>query len=124
MKQIDKASTSWKKATQRPNIIQAINNPKLFGALPRLQNLCTWASWMVVLKSIFGLPMTADELVIFSRHTGRTSPPKTGSKETISSSADVAVNLSSLRGHLLYSLLPGLWPVRHSRRDSRCDVSG
>src|SRR5262245_54268718 len=67
---------------KRPNIIQAIKNPKLFGSLPRLRSLETWTAWLVVLKAIFGLPMTADELVIFQRHTGRASPSLDGSKET------------------------------------------
>jgi Terminase large subunit, ATPase domain len=64
------------------NIIDAIRNRRLFGSLPRFKNLETWTSWLVVLKAIFGLPMTADDLVIFNRHTGRTSPPQGGSKET------------------------------------------
>ena len=36
----------------------------------------------MVLKAIFGLAMTADDLAIFQRHTGRMSPPANGSKET------------------------------------------
>jgi hypothetical protein len=63
------------------NIIDAIKNRRLFGALPRFKKLDTWAAWLVVLKAIFGLPMTADEFVVFNRHTGRTSPPLGGSKE-------------------------------------------
>jgi hypothetical protein len=35
-----------------------------------------------VLKAIFGLAMTAEDLVIFQRHSGRISPPLGGSKET------------------------------------------
>jgi hypothetical protein len=66
----------------QPTIIDAIKNPKLFGSLPRFKKLETWASWLVVLKAIFGLGMTADDLSIFQRHTGRTSPPIGGSKET------------------------------------------
>lgn len=67
---------------RKPNIIEAIKNPKLFGLLPRFRKLDTWAAWLVVLKAIFGLPMTADDLAVFNRHTGRTSPPPSGSKET------------------------------------------
>jgi Phage Terminase len=67
---------------RKPNIIEAIKNPKLFGSLPRFKKLESWASWLVVLKTIFGLPMTADDLVIFNRYTGRASPPTGGSKET------------------------------------------
>jgi hypothetical protein len=68
--------------TRRPNIIEAIKNPKLFGCLPRFKKLETWTSWLVVLKAIFGLPMTSDDVVIFNRHTGRDYPPNCGSKET------------------------------------------
>jgi hypothetical protein len=67
---------------RKPNIIEAIKNPKLFGSLPRFQKLETWTSWLVVLKAIFGLPMTTDDLAVFNRHTGRTTPPSGGSKET------------------------------------------
>lgn len=63
-------------------IIDAIRNRKLFGSLPRFKNLSTWTSWLVVLKAIFGLPMTVDDLMIFSRHTERIFPPIGGSKET------------------------------------------
>src|SRR5687768_6495569 len=68
--------------TRRPNIIEAIKNPKLFGSLPRFKALETWTSWLVVLKAIFGLVMAADDLKIFNRYTGRECPPAGGSKET------------------------------------------
>jgi hypothetical protein len=67
---------------RQPSIIEAIHSAKLFGALPRFKKLSTWAAWLVVLKAVFGLAMTADELEIFQRHTGRKSPPLGGSKET------------------------------------------
>jgi hypothetical protein len=67
---------------RKPNIIEAIKNPKLFGSLPRFKKLETWATWLVVLKAIFGLPMTADEMVIFNSYTGRTSPHRSGFTET------------------------------------------
>jgi Terminase large subunit, ATPase domain len=67
---------------RKPSIIEAIKNPKLFGSLPRFKNLATWTSWLVVLKAIFGLPMTAADVAIFIRHTGRITPPEGGSKET------------------------------------------
>ncbi len=66
---------------RKPSIIEAIKNPKLFGSLPRFKKLETWTNWIVVLKAIFGLPMTAEDLVIFNRYTGRASPPLVGSKE-------------------------------------------
>src|SRR5215472_4866446 len=67
---------------RRPSIIEAIRNPKLFGSLPRFKKLDTWVAWLVVLKAIFGLSMTAEDLLVFNRHTGRTLPPIDGSKET------------------------------------------
>jgi hypothetical protein len=57
-------------------ITDAIKNRRLFGSLPRFKTLDSWTAWLVVLKAIFGLPMTADDLVIFNRHTGRASPPQ------------------------------------------------
>src|SRR5262245_4505301 len=62
-------------------IIEAIKNGKLFGSLPRFKSLETWTTWLVVLKAMFGLPMTAAEMAIFNRHTGRASVPSGGSKE-------------------------------------------
>ena len=56
--------------SRQPTIIDAINNPKLFGALPRFKKLQTWTAWLVELKAIFGLAMTADDVVVFQRHTG------------------------------------------------------
>jgi hypothetical protein len=79
----------------QPTIIDDIKNPKLFGSLPRFKRLETWTSWLVVLKAIFGLSMTADELSIFHRHTGRTSPPSGGSKETYLIIGRRGANLSS-----------------------------
>ena len=68
---------------RKPNIIEAIKNPKLFSLLPRFRKLDTWAAWLVVLKAIFGLPMTADDLAVFNRHTGRTAPPLMGQRKPI-----------------------------------------
>jgi len=33
---------------RQPTIIDAINNPKLFGLLPRFKKLQTWTAWLVV----------------------------------------------------------------------------
>ncbi len=37
----------------------------------------SWAAWRVVAKAIHAITMTPDELVIYQRHTGRTTPPTT-----------------------------------------------
>ena len=36
----------------------------------------SWAAWRTFLKSIFALPMDADELETFTRHTEREQPPE------------------------------------------------
>ena len=64
------------------DIVAAIRNRNLFGSLPRVKKLGSWTNWIVVLKAIFDLEMTADEPLIFNHHTGRVSPPVGGSKET------------------------------------------
>jgi hypothetical protein len=33
---------------RKPDIIEAIKNPKLFGSLPRFKKLDTWSAWLVV----------------------------------------------------------------------------
>ena len=67
---------------RQPTIIDAINNPKLFGSLPRFKKLQTWTAWLVVLKAIFGLAMTAEDLVVFlTPHRAHISAQR-GFKET------------------------------------------
>src|SRR5436190_8917653 len=67
---------------RKPNIIEAIKNPKLFGSLPRFKKLETWTVWLVVLKAIFGLLMIVEDLILFKRHIGWLLLPIGGSKET------------------------------------------
>jgi Terminase large subunit, ATPase domain len=66
---------------KRFNIIQAIHHPDLFGSLPALHSLQTWASWITWLKSVFALPMDEIELAIYQKCTGRTQPPATQPSE-------------------------------------------
>ena len=63
----------------RITIIQAMTDPELFGrvfAPPQ-----HWQPWVVLLKALFGLPMTEAEAVIFSKHTGRTTCPTKAARE-------------------------------------------
>jgi len=60
-----------------PTIIDVIRNHQLFGSLPAFRDPSTWASWLVWLKAVFALPMSAHELVIYRQCTGRQSPPST-----------------------------------------------
>ncbi len=61
------------------NIIDATQDPALFA--PWFKDRGTWASWMVFLKALFGLPMTAEELAIYQQATGRGDAPTTQGRE-------------------------------------------
>src|SRR6516165_5707661 len=54
-------------------ILDAIADEKLFGS--RFKNDATWSVWRVFLAALFALPMTAEQLAVYSKYTGRTSPP-------------------------------------------------
>src|SRR5437588_11421438 len=41
----------------------------------------SWAAWRVFLKALYALPLDATELVVYQRHTGRTTPPVTPVRE-------------------------------------------
>lgn len=61
------------------NIIEAINSEKLFR--PAFRDLTTWSAWLTLLKALFGLPMSEDDLALFTRCTGRERPPEGEFKE-------------------------------------------
>lgn len=54
-------------------IIDAIEDKALFA--PWFKDRSTWSAWLVVLKALFALSMTPDELAIFQQLTGRNTPP-------------------------------------------------
>ena len=54
------------------NILQALDDPKVFGDFFRAG---TWVVWRVFLAALFGLPMTDDQLTAYRRFTGRSAPP-------------------------------------------------
>lgn len=56
------------------SIIDVCEDPMLFG--PWFKDKQTWASWFTLLKAIFNIPMTSQELAIYRECTGRNSPPK------------------------------------------------
>jgi hypothetical protein len=53
----------------RPTIIEALHDPKGLGA--SFPDLSSWASWLVVLKAVYGLPLDPGEVEVFKQHTGR-----------------------------------------------------
>jgi hypothetical protein len=54
------------------NIIQALDDPNVFGPFFRGP---TWVVWRVFLAVLFGLPLTPEQLVLYTKHTGRTVAP-------------------------------------------------
>jgi hypothetical protein len=54
------------------NILDALDDPKVFGGFFRAG---TWDAWRVFMAALFGLPMTDDQLATYRRFTGRTTPP-------------------------------------------------
>jgi hypothetical protein len=63
------------------NIIEACEDAKLFR--PVLKDPQTWRRWFVFVKAVYGLPLTADELVHFQQHTGRHTPREGGYAEAV-----------------------------------------
>ncbi len=59
------------------NILQAMDDPALFG--PHFRG-STWDAWRAFLAALFGLPMDEAALETYRRHTGRTEPPSAPSK--------------------------------------------
>jgi hypothetical protein len=80
--------------------------PELFG--PQFAGE-TWAFWLAFCASLFGEPLTGEQLAIFQRHTGRTHPPdkavreawaivgRRGGKSLVA--ALIAVYIATLRDH-------------------------
>ncbi len=55
------------------DILQAIDDPKLFGSL--FKNPETWTAWRVFLRAVFGLPMGPAERELFKKFTARVEAP-------------------------------------------------
>jgi hypothetical protein len=61
------------------NIIEAVSDRKLLGA--GFRDLSSWSAWLTFLRALFALPMSSDDLALYHRHTGRSSPPAAQSRE-------------------------------------------
>lgn len=57
------------------NIIDAVRDPQLFGSLRAFKNPATWSAWVVWLKSVFCIPMSAVEFDVYQKCTGRARQP-------------------------------------------------
>lgn len=65
------------------NIIEALNDPHLFGALPTFSDLGPWRPWLAYLRAVYGLPMDDADLALFRLHTGRQTPRDGGYPEAV-----------------------------------------
>lgn len=64
-------------------IIDALRDPKLFAALPAFEDLRSWASWLVVLRALYGLPLDGEQMKVFRKLTGRTRARAGGYRELL-----------------------------------------
>lgn len=62
-----------------PTIIQAAADPVIWK--DQFRDHRTWANWFTLVKSLFGLPLDASELQLFTECTGRSKPLTTRAKE-------------------------------------------
>ena len=61
------------------NILQAIDDPDLFAS--GFADRATWAAWRAFLAALFGLPMSPDQLTLFTQCTGRSIAPLVAARE-------------------------------------------
>jgi hypothetical protein len=54
------------------NILQALDDPKVFAPFFRGS---TWSAWRTFLAALFGLPLTSEQRALYTKHTGRTKAP-------------------------------------------------
>ena len=64
------------------NIIQALSDPALFGAMPAFKTLNSWQPWLTFLKVVYGLELDTEDLKRFRQHTGREFPKPGGYPES------------------------------------------
>ncbi len=60
-------------------ILDVLDDPNLFAS--QFTSHETWRAWRTVLRALFGLPMTADDVAVYTAHTGRLSWPTTPARE-------------------------------------------
>jgi|SRR5436190_4762555 len=60
------------------NILQALDDPNVFGKYFRGG---TWDPWRTFLAALFASRLTPEQLKAFQRHTGRSAPPTQPAQE-------------------------------------------
>ena len=61
------------------SLLDTLSDPQLFQDVFR--PAASWSAWRTVLKALFALPPTADDLVRYSTHTGRSTWPSMPARE-------------------------------------------
>jgi hypothetical protein len=64
-------------------IVQAMRRRDLFGGLAPFRDLGSWRAWLTFLRAVYGLPLNAEDLALFQRHTGRQEPRTGGYPEAV-----------------------------------------
>lgn len=64
-------------------IIDALADPHLLGGLPQFRDLTSFCNWLVFLRAVYGLAMSAGDLTSFRTFTGRTAPHPGGYPEAV-----------------------------------------
>jgi len=123
-------------------ILQAMNDPELFGAMfkPRMFRRDSWKSWRSFLAALFALPMDAEMLATYQKHTARTDAPSAPFSECwcvcgrrsgkSAVAAATAVFLSAFRDYSAYRapgetlILPVVAPDRRQCRTILGYVNG
>ena len=82
-------------------ILDALDDPNLFA--PFFQPAESWVAWRAALAATYALPMTAAELAVYQRHTGRTTAPTKPAREGGASSVAAAANHGSWRWSATYA---------------------
>jgi len=70
--------------SERLTIIDALQDPALFGGLSAFEDPDSWRSWLAWLRAVYGLPMGAADRELFRQHTGREEPREGGYAEAVS----------------------------------------
>jgi len=56
-------------------LVEALEDPALFGQLAPFRNLDSWTRWLAFLRALFALPLSEAEHAVYAHHTGRETPP-------------------------------------------------
>jgi hypothetical protein len=76
---VTSVASSPRSTTPALTILDAVHDLHLFRAW--FEPLGSWGTWLVLLKAIFALPMASAEVAVFTRFTGRSTPPTRAARE-------------------------------------------